>query len=122
MDAMDDVISMLPSICYLSAITKRNQKEREHYIYLNFETCVEDIKILINMMDDGIFHELKQQLVQILPILEERTATWQEGINVCGKCDANVILRRLRLKMHLFQPDWSELCNNTGCVLTLVEN
>ena len=108
--AMDDYFS----IFYQSFITNRESKERNHYIELNFETSVEDTKILINMMDDDIFLELKHHLVQILAILEERTATWQEGTNLCGECDAKTKLRRPQLHLDVFQPDWSDC---TGCVL-----
>ena len=108
--AMEDYFS----IHYMSYITKRESKERHHFIELNFEKSVEDTKILINMMDDDIFLELKQHLVKILPILEERTATWQEGENLCGKCDAKTYLYMSQLLLDVFEPDWS---NCTGCVL-----
>ena len=102
------------SISYHSAITKRKSKERNHFINFNFETSVEDTKILIDMMDNDIFLELKQYLVQILPKLEERTPTWQEGDAICDKCDAATYFKMSRLLFKLFQPDWS---NCTGCVL-----
>ena len=88
---------------------------RNHYIHLDIETSVENTKTLISMMDNDIFLELKQHLVkQILPILEERTATWQQGTTLCGSCDAETDLNSTRIGLRVHQPDWS---NCTDCVL-----